>query len=69
MKKQDCETRWIKWWRRVYNNNWIWKQIVKVLKDKQKIILKMEKSMQELQKPHIKIQYWIDEFWKQKKDL
>jgi hypothetical protein len=43
-KKKDCETRWIGWWFEFYNDNWIWKQIVKVLKEKQKIIMKMEGS-------------------------
>jgi hypothetical protein len=31
--------------------------------------LKMEKNMWELQKPHIGIWCWIDEFWEHKKDM
>jgi hypothetical protein len=41
-ENKEYETRWIESWPGVYNDNWIWRQIVKLLKDKQKIILKME---------------------------
>ncbi len=36
---------------------------------KKNTILKMEKNMWELQKPHIGIWCWIDEFWEHKKDM
>ncbi len=63
------ETRWIEWWPKVYSDNWTWRQIIKSLKEKQKTILKMERNMQGLQKFHIIIWCWINEFWEQKKDL
>ncbi len=69
LKMKNCEIRWIGWWPQVYSDNWTWRQIDKVLKDKQKKILKMERSMEGLRKPHFKIWCWIDAFWEQKKGL
>jgi hypothetical protein len=66
---KNCETKWIKWWPGVYNDNWIWRQIDKLLKDRQKIILKMERSMEGLQNPHLKIWCWKNEFCEQRKGL
>jgi hypothetical protein len=54
-KKKDYETRWIGWWPGVYNDNWIRRQIVKLLNEKHKTILKIEMNMLELHKPHIGI--------------
>ncbi len=53
----------------MYNDNWTWRQIVMLLKDEQNIILKMESNMQGLQKPHIGMWCWTNEFWKRRKDL
>jgi hypothetical protein len=58
LKKMDFEARSIEWWSEVYNGNWIWRQIVKVLKKKTKENLKMR----ELQKPHIEIWCWTNKF-------
>ncbi len=60
---KDCKAIYMLWkkglWNKmnqigVYNNNWIWRQIVKVMKEKHKIIMKIETNMQELQKPILK---------------
>jgi hypothetical protein len=43
---KNCERRWIRWWPKVYSDNWTWKQINKLLKDEHKTIFKMERNMQ-----------------------